>query len=87
LQNLRIIGALTPCVRQLSYSSTVKLIQCIIQPHKLDEVVEALQSVTPGMTVSEAKGHGHQKGHPLIYRGVEYTRLACCQYVDRDCRR
>jgi len=50
----------------------VKLIQCVIQPYKLDEVVEALQSVAPGMTVSEAKGHGHQKGHSLVYRGVEY---------------
>ena len=50
----------------------MKLIQCVIQPYKLDEVVEALQSVAPGMTVSEAKGHGHQKGHLLLYRGVEY---------------
>ena len=50
----------------------MKLIQCIIQPYKLDDVIQALQNVAPGMTVSEAKGHGHQKGHPLIYRGVEY---------------
>jgi nitrogen regulatory protein PII len=50
----------------------MKLVQCVIQPFKLDEVVEALQSVAPGMTVSEAKGHGHQKGHVLVYRGVEY---------------
>ena len=50
----------------------MKLIQCVIQPYKLDEVVAALQSVAPGMTVSEAKGHGHQKGHSLVYRGVEY---------------
>jgi nitrogen regulatory protein P-II 1 len=50
----------------------VKLIQCIIQQHKLEEVVEALQKVAPGMTVSEAKGHGHQKGHSLVYRGLEY---------------
>jgi nitrogen regulatory protein P-II 1 len=50
----------------------VKLIQCVIQPYKLDEVVAALQSVAPGMTVSEAKGHGHQKGHHAIYRGIEY---------------
>jgi nitrogen regulatory protein PII len=51
----------------------VKLIQCIIQPFKLDEVVEALQKVTPGMTISEAKGHGHQRGQPLVYRGHEYA--------------
>jgi nitrogen regulatory protein P-II 1 len=50
----------------------MKLIQCVIQPYKLEQVVEALQSVVPGMTVSEAKGHGHQKGHPMTYRGVEY---------------
>jgi nitrogen regulatory protein PII len=50
----------------------VKLIQCIIQPYKLDEVVEALSKVAPGLTVSEAKGHGHQKGHTAIYRGIEY---------------
>src|SRR5947199_3194176 len=50
----------------------MKLIQCIIQPYKLEEVVDALQSVAPGMTVSEAKGHGHQKGHPMLYRGREY---------------
>ena len=50
----------------------MKLIQCIIQPYKLDEVVDALQSVAPGMTVSEAKGYGHQKGHPMLYRGREY---------------
>jgi nitrogen regulatory protein PII len=50
----------------------MKLVQCIIQPYKLDEVVEALQYVAPGMTVSEVRGHGHQKGHTLIYRGCEY---------------
>ena len=50
----------------------MKLIQCIIQPYKLDEVVDALQSVAAGMTVSEAKGHGHQKGHSMLYRGREY---------------
>jgi nitrogen regulatory protein PII len=51
----------------------MKLIQCIIQPYKLDDVVAALQNVARGMTVSEAKGHGHQRGHPAVYRGVEYA--------------
>jgi nitrogen regulatory protein PII len=51
----------------------VKLIQCIIQPFKLDDVVEALQLVAPGMTLSEAHGHGHQRGQPLVYRGHEYA--------------
>jgi nitrogen regulatory protein P-II 1 len=50
----------------------MKLLQCIIQPYKVDEVVEALQDVAPGMIVSEARGHGHQKGHTLTYRGCEY---------------
>jgi len=54
------------------YAFLVKLIQCIIQPYKLEEVVEALQKVAPGMTLSEAKGHGHQKGQPMLYRGHEY---------------
>jgi nitrogen regulatory protein P-II 1 len=54
------------------YAFLVKLIQCIVQPYKLEEVVEALQKVAPGMTLSEAKGHGHQKGQPMLYRGHEY---------------
>jgi nitrogen regulatory protein PII len=57
----------------LGYPSLVKLIQCIIQPYKLDVVVEALRAVAPGLTVFEAKGHGRQKGHPILYRGVEYA--------------
>ncbi len=52
--------------------SLVKLIQCIIQPYKLEDVIDGLQQVAPGMTVSEAQGHGHQKGQPIIYRGHEY---------------
>ena len=51
----------------------MKLIQCIIQPFRLDDVVEALQKIAPGMTLSEAKGHGHQRGQPMVYRGHEYA--------------
>jgi nitrogen regulatory protein P-II 1 len=51
----------------------VKLIQCIIRPVKLDEVIDAIQKVTTGLTLSDAKGHGHQKGHPMMYRGQEYA--------------
>jgi nitrogen regulatory protein P-II 1 len=51
----------------------MQLIKCIIQPDKQDDVVTALQSVVTGMTVWEVRGHGHQKGQPLIYRGVEYA--------------
>ena len=50
----------------------MKLVKCIIQPHKLDEVVEKLATMVAGMTVSEVRGHGHQKGHSIIYRGIEY---------------
>ena len=52
----------------------VKLIKCIIQPYRLDEVKEALAEIKiQGMTVSEVKGFGRQKGHKELYRGAEYT--------------
>ncbi|MEM1138923.1 MAG: P-II family nitrogen regulator [Pseudomonadota bacterium] len=52
----------------------MKLITAIIKPAKLDEVVDALraQAVT-GMTVTEVKGYGRQKGQTEVYRGQEYT--------------
>ena len=51
----------------------MKLIIAIIKPFKLDEVVEALTGVgVTGLTVSEAKGFGRQKGHTEVYRGAEY---------------
>jgi nitrogen regulatory protein P-II 1 len=52
----------------------MKLIKCIIQPYKLDEVKQALTDLKVyGMTVSEVKGFGRQKGHTELYRGAEYT--------------
>ena len=52
----------------------MKLITAIIQPHKLDDVKEALASAgVHGLTVSEANGYGRQRGHTEIYRGAEYT--------------
>lgn len=52
----------------------MKKIEAIIKPFKLDEVKEALSSVgIEGMTISEVKGFGRQKGHTEIYRGSEYT--------------
>jgi nitrogen regulatory protein PII len=52
----------------------MKLIIAVIKPSKLDEVREALGQVgVNGMTVTEAKGYGRQKGHTEIYRGAEYT--------------
>ena len=50
----------------------MKLIKCIIQPHKLDEVVRKLETIVAGMTVSEVRGYGRQKGHSILYRGLEY---------------
>jgi nitrogen regulatory protein PII len=52
----------------------MKLIKCIIQPYKLDEVKEALANIkVQGMTISEVRGFGRQKGHTELYRGAEYT--------------
>ena len=51
----------------------MKKIEAIIQPHKLEEVKEALKSIgIDGMTITEVRGHGRQKGHKEIYRGMEY---------------
>ena len=51
----------------------MKKIEAIIKPFKLDEVKEALQEVgLQGITVTEAKGFGRQKGHTEMYRGTEY---------------
>ncbi len=52
----------------------MKLVMAIIKPFKLDEVREALSAVgVTGLTVSEVKGFGRQKGHTEIYRGAEYA--------------
>jgi len=52
----------------------MKKIEAIIKPFKLEEVKDALQDIgIEGMTVSEVKGFGRQKGHTEIYRGSEYT--------------
>ena len=52
----------------------MKLVMAVIKPHKLDDVRDALSSVgIEGMTVSEVKGYGRQKGQTEIYRGAEYA--------------
>ena len=52
----------------------MKLVSAIIKPFKLDEVKEALHEVgVSGITVTEAKGFGRQKGHTELYRGAEYV--------------
>jgi nitrogen regulatory protein PII len=52
----------------------MKLVTAVTQPHKLDDVKEALAEVgVQGMTVTEARGFGRQKGHREVYRGAEYV--------------
>ena len=51
----------------------MKKIEAIIQPFKIDDVKEALMGIgIDGMTISEVRGHGRQKGHSEVYRGQEY---------------
>ena len=51
----------------------MKLVKAIVRPNKADEVREALEQLdTPGMTVTEVRGHGRQRGHTTVYRGKEY---------------
>lgn len=52
----------------------MKKIEAIIRPHKLDEVQEALQEADfRGLTITETRGYGRQKGHKELYRGAEYN--------------
>ena len=51
----------------------MKLIKAVIRPNKVDEVRQALEKASlSGMTVTEVRGHGRQKGHKAVYRGREY---------------
>lgn len=60
--------------RKRPVEAQVKKIEAIVKPFKLDEVKEALQEVgLQGITVTEAKGFGRQKGHTELYRGAEYV--------------
>ena len=55
-------------------AETMKKIEAIIQPFKLEEVKEALKEIgVDGMTITEVRGHGRQKGHKELYRGAEYV--------------
>ena len=52
----------------------MRLIKSIVRPNKVDDVRDALEKLNiPGMTVTEVRGHGRQKGHTAIYRGKEYN--------------
>jgi nitrogen regulatory protein PII len=51
----------------------MKLVKCIIRPNKADDVRDALEKASvSGMTITEVRGHGRQKGHRAVYRGREY---------------
>lgn len=65
-----LFGLLRPCGKNVD---AMKKIEAIIQPHKLDDVKEALKGIgVDGLTVTEVRGHGRQKGHREVYRGMEY---------------
>ena len=67
----RLIVSIAP---QFNSKPRMKKIEAIIKPFKLEDVKEALSSLgVEGMTVTEVKGFGRQKGHTEIYRGSEYT--------------
>src|SRR5678815_1303422 len=62
------------CKRRSDREFTMKLVSAIIKPFKLDEVREALSAIgVQGITVTEVKGFGRQKGHTELYRGAEYV--------------
>ena len=66
--------SLTPVKNRNNPRQKMKKIEAIIKPFKLEEVKDALGEIgIEGMTVSEVKGFGRQKGHTEIYRGSEYT--------------
>src|ERR1043166_7477189 len=68
------IGACPPARRQGRRDHRMKLISAIIKPFKIDEVRDALTGIgVMGLTVSEVKGYGRQKGQTEIYRGAEYV--------------
>lgn len=52
----------------------MKLVVAVVKPHMVESVTEALHALdVPGITVTEARGHGRQRGHSEVYRGGEYT--------------
>ncbi|MGY2992596.1 nitrogen regulatory protein P-II 2 [Mesorhizobium sp. URHB0026] len=71
------LGSVKSCKRgapQQQRVNLMKIVMAIIKPFKLDEVREALTAVgIQGLTVTEVKGYGRQKGHTEIYRGAEYA--------------
>src|SRR5215469_17381533 len=63
----------TSKVDERPWRKTMKKIEAIIQPHRLEEVRDALKTIgIDGMSIWEVRGHGRQKGHKEVYRGQEY---------------
>ena len=67
----------------------MKLVMAIVRPAKVDDVTAALEKLNlPGLTVTEVRGHGRQKGHTATYRGAEYdVKLLPKAMIRRWCRR
>ena len=66
--------ALTAHLQDLLEDDRMKLLKAIIRPNKIDDVKDALAKLNiSGMTVTEVRGHGKQKGHTAVYRGKEYN--------------
>ena len=71
--SLRPVNTSQSIINYFSKGKVMKKIEAIIKPFKLDEVKEGLAEIgNVGMTVSEVKGFGQQKGHTELYRGAEY---------------
>ena len=65
----------------------MKLVKAIVRPDKVDEVRDALEKIkVSGMTVTDVRGHGRQKGHTAVYRGKEYSVSAAAEGGDRGRR-
>ena len=63
----------------------MKLVKSIVRPNKVDDVRAALEKLNlGGMTVTEVRGHGRQKGHTAIYRGKEYSVTLLPKVSDRS---
>jgi len=74
LLDISLTPGLSPGAGHNTEGRRMKLITAIIKPFKLDEVRESLSALgVQGMTVTEVKGYGRQKGHTEIYRGAEYA--------------
>ena len=63
----------------------MKLVKSIVRPDKLDDVRDALEKLKlTGMTVTDVRGHGRQKGHTAVYRGQEVPASTSCRGADKS---